>query len=176
MSSRLPDFVDPWHFADVGKEVSGRVKLLEMPRLAKLLADSDGEAEFIFSFQRGEKKRVHITGTVRAQLVLECQRCMYAVNYQVNNEINLVVVEGSLEAEQLPDKYDPLLAEDNRIRLQDVVEEELLLAMPQVPMHAESECTKADQNMVQPHKAAGEGETSEPNPFAVLAELKRKQT
>jgi uncharacterized protein len=175
MSARLPEFIDPWHFAEIGKEVSGQVRLQDLPRLAGILVDSGGEAEFKLRFHEGEKRRVHITGFVKAVLQLECQRCLESVHVPVTAEVDVTVVEGYEEALLLPDGQEPLLAGDKRIRLTEVIEDELLLALPQVPMHSVGECkvecgrfpgcSNDVSNVLQKEKPA--------NPFAVLKDLKK---
>ena len=177
MSSRLPEFIDPWRFAEIGKEVSGHAELSKLPRLAEILVDQKGEAEFELMFRRGEKQRIHINGYVRAALSLECQRCLEPVRIPVATEVEVVVVGGFEEAELLPDEYEPLMAGDKRIRLYEVVEDELLLALPQVPMHPEGECKAASQNIGwSPAEVDEDQGQKKPNPFAALADLKRKQT
>jgi uncharacterized protein len=176
MSSRLPEYIDPWHFAEIGKEISGRVGITGFSRLTEVLVDHEGEAEFELRFQKGQKRRVHIKGYVRAELGLECQRCLEPVRVPVATEMDVVVVEGYDEAGLLGDEFEPLLAGDKRIRLNEVIEDELLLALPQVPMHRQGECKASlDQTGGSPEQVDEEQEQSKPNPFAVLADLKSKQ-
>jgi methionyl-tRNA formyltransferase len=74
------------------------------------------------------------------------------------------------EAEALPDAYDPLLLETPLIRPRDLIEDELILAVPAVPRHAEGSCAPPA------FEAGGEDALVErPNPFAALAALKRGQ-
>jgi uncharacterized protein len=173
MSARLPEFIDPWHFAEIGKEISGQVGLEDLPRLAGVLLDSDGTAEFALRFYKGEKQRVHIAGYVNAELKLECQRCMKAVSTPIATEVDVVVVEGYDEAMLLPDEQEPLLAGDKRIRLSEVIEDELLLALPQVPMHAVDECKAEYDGFSGFLEEEVDGALEDkPNPFAVLKDLK----
>ena len=174
MSSRLPEYIDPWHFGEVGKELSGYVEISKLPRLSEILVDKEGKAEFVFRFRRGGKQRIHITGYVCACLSLECQRCLEPVCIQIATEIDAVVVEGIEEAKRLPDEIEPLMADERLIRLYDVVEDELLLALPFVAMHPEGECQAASQNIGwSPEAANGKQGQIKPNPFAALADLKK---
>lgn len=173
MSSHLPDFVDPWHFADIGKRISGSFSLQTLPRLAPLLMEPEGEAVFELAFFRDERKRACLNGEVQAVLSLQCQRCLRPVEIPVDVTFSLVAVEGIEEAEQLPDSVDPLLLGESKMRLNELVEDELLLAIPQVPRHEADECSAAERE--QPDwdsaDAVEEGEKA-PNPFAQLADLK----
>ncbi len=176
MSSHLPEFIDPWHFAEIGKEISGHAELAGLLRLVEVLVDNTGEVEFELRFRKGEKRRVHISGCVRAELSLECQRCLEPVRVPVATELDVVVVEGYEEAGMLGDEFEPLLAGDKRIRLTELVEDELLLALPQVPMHQRGDCTANAHNIGWSPEQVDEDEgQKKPNPFAVLADLKSKQ-
>jgi uncharacterized protein len=137
------------------------------------LLDDKGDAEFLFSFHKGENRQVHITGYVKADLKLECQRCMQPVVISVASDMDVVVVEGYEEAKLLADDIEPLLAGEQRIRLNEIVEDELLLALPQVPMHQKDECKAAYENYAgSVEQAANEAEENKANPFAVLKDLK----
>ncbi len=177
MSSRLPDFIDPWHFADIGKRITGAVTLADLPRLAPFLQQSDGKAEFELVFTRDERKRVCISGFVKANLVLQCQRCLGPLTVPVDAVIALVAVEGIGEAEQLAESVEPLLMEDSRVRLNDLVEDELMLSIPQVPMHTYGSCATDNINENSaPLDAIREDSAKPENPFAQLAGLKTKHT
>jgi len=175
MSSRLPESVDPWRLADQKKGLEGEIPLANLPRLSGLLVDPQGMVRFSFTFRRGEKRRPRITGTVRANLALECQRCLEQMQLPVDVNIDLAVIEVPAEAERLPEQCDPILADNGRIRLLDLLEDELLLAIPQVPMHDASICQLVEHG---PHTnislpVGGEhDECDRNNPFAVLAGCK----
>jgi uncharacterized protein len=86
----------------------------------------------------------------------------------VQSNLALAFVEGIEEAGSLPETLDPVLVENGRINLKDLIEDELLLALPQVAMHPIGECV----SQVPEQPPAGDESVRE-NPFAVLAELKR---
>lgn len=173
MSSRLPDLVDPWHLADLEKTFSGKVGLADLTRLCTALASSEGEVAFKLTFGRDEKGRVRIEGSVQATLILECQRCLDDIQLPIESRLNLVVIETPTEANALPAECEPVQAEEGRIRLMDLVEDELLLSIPQAPMHERSQCSSALKDAV---FLSGDPEqknvTEKANPFAVLAKLK----
>jgi len=75
------------------------------------------------------------------------------------------------EAAELPEEYDPLLVAGERVRLADLVEDELILALPQIPMHDPGECQAAAVGT--DSAAAPEGTAERASPFASLAELRR---
>lgn len=174
MPSRLPDFVDPWRMADLEKVFSGCVAVVDLPRLAEVVCDADGGVELRLVFNREGGKRASITGFVRANLILECQRCLSPMAALVESQLNIALVGSAEEVERLPEHCDPLLLDEPRIRLLDIVEDELLLSLPQFPRHKEGECCAAtDWEAAQPAADFKEPD-DRPNPFAVLSELKQK--
>jgi uncharacterized protein len=173
MSSRLPENVDPRRLANQGATYSGAVNLDKLDRLSEALVEATGQAEFSIEFYRDNRKRARIKGQVKADLVLECQRCLGAMIYPVDAELDLAVVKVPEEADTLPESCDPVWVEEDTLRLLDLVEDELILAIPQIPRHEENACDMNWNNPV--HEVQDEQEddlSGKPNPFAVLAGLK----
>ena len=81
---------------------------------------------------------VTIDLAVKAELKLLCQRSLVPFTEAVDRRSRLVVIEDVAEQDVLPEAYDPVLVEDRRLALADLVEEELLLAVPQVPISPEA--------------------------------------
>jgi uncharacterized protein len=80
-------------------------------------------------------------------------------------------VSGPVEAESLPDEYDPLMLEDALLHPIDLIEDELILAIPPAPRHPEVECAVKLADYQDEPEVETPG--AEDNPFAVLASLKR---
>ena len=173
MSSRLPEFVDPWRLADQRRVFAGAIELNRLPRLCEALMSNRGNAEFELRFEPDQQRRVRVKGSVTATLVLECQRCLGPLHYPVQSNVDLTVIEVLDEIERLPEESDPLLAEEGRIRPMDLVEDELLLSLPQVPRHNPDACGVDVDTLNRATIAAQqEQETPGVSPFAVLAGLK----
>ncbi|MGH8831847.1 MAG: YceD family protein [Polaromonas sp.] len=119
----------------------------------------------------GDEVWLHLQA--KASLPLTCQRCMGAVltPLEVDQWYRFVADEDIAMAEDDQSEED-LLVMAPQFDLLAVLEDELLMALPLVPMH--------DQCPVAPTLHAGEdyiaGESGEkPNPFAVLAQLKKRK-
>lgn len=175
MSPSPTDTIDLWLCADAQKTVRGRLLLSDLPRLLPSLAESGGEAEYDLTFDRDPKNRARVRGTVRAVLKLQCQRCLEAVPLAVEAPIHLIAVEGLEEAERLPEECNPLLIDQSKVHPSELVEDELLLALPLVPMHPGDSCRPAKLESGLEGEDAGAEETLpvEANPFAVLAGFKK---
>lgn len=174
MSKVLPEIVKPDALVQSAETLAGTVAVAHMDRLTPLLADTAAEAEVELEFGRDADHFRVIHGHVRADLTLVCQRCVQPMKFSVDSDIVLGLVATEDEAQHLPERYEPLICASPTLNLRAVIEDELLLALPIVPMHAESECTKqapADASATQ----ASQGESDERRrPFAGLAELLRQ--
>ena len=146
-----------------------------LPRLVGLLASPEGEARFELEFFQDDKRRSCVRGKVAARLRLRCQRCLEPVEYEVESNLLLGLVQGLDEAERLPDEYDPLMVENDRFQPTDLVEDELMLGLPQVPMHTPAEACDEQTGRLATGKASSDepGRENPDNPFRVLAQLKK---
>jgi len=171
MFSTLPDLVDPWRAAESNTVFAGRLPLSGLLRLSGLLLSDRGSATYRLGFRRDHDRRAIVVGEVDACLTLRCERCLRALKHPVKRRVELALVEGIDEANLLPERYEPLLVSDRGICPQDVIEDELMLGLPQIPMHEPGACRLAMRNPTDPPPDRRENEV---NPFAVLASLKRE--
>ncbi len=179
MSSPLPDVANPRRLCDLGKHFSGSLALSSLSRLAPLLASTEGEVLYELRFDRGDRGSARIDGWIETTMQVACQRCMEPMPLAVRSEISLAVVAGPEEAERLPDELDPLLLEkDESIPLSDLLEDELLLALPVAPVHPVEACgLRLADFCDEPEVGLVDADADEEkvNPFAQLAELKSEK-
>jgi uncharacterized protein len=169
MSQRIPDRVDPRRLAGEGETLSGSLPLDSLPRLSALLQDTGREAVFSLRFGRDGNHRFTLDLSVEAQLVLECQRCLGPMTLEVDSRVPMALVTGPVEAEQLPAELDPLMLDaEEYLDIAALIEEELLLAIPASPRHADAGCSSHFSRETEQPQAEQEND----NPFAVLAKLK----
>ncbi len=174
MFTQLPEQLDPWRSAERGLCLKGAVPLGDLPRLRDLLLVAEGEAAYQIRFEPDPRGRALILGTVTAELVLECQRCLGPLSLPVSAELRLIAVRGLKEARALEDPFEPLLVEEGVCRPLELIEEELLLARPHIPLHSEEACQAPEplgEIAVAPERLVEPG-SEPPSPFAVLADLK----
>lgn len=172
MSARLPEFVDPWLLAERGRIIAGEMELARLPRMVEVLMDTGGDVQYELDFGKDAKGRVRITGFVRAGLVLECQRCLETMTLPVNSTLDLVVIQVPAEAERIPGECEPVLAGDDGLSVVDLIEEELLLAIPLVPMHSREICSMFSSGTDAELPKRSREESHRVNPFAILSSLK----
>jgi uncharacterized protein len=119
----------------------------------------------------GGEPEVWLHLTARTRLWRDCQRCLQpvALDLDVARALRFVGDEATAEALDA-ESEDDVLAMPRRLDLHDLVEDELLLALPLVPLHAE--CPVNLPMAAGPELDGPGGETAR-KPFAVLAGLKR---
>ena len=171
MSGALPPFLDLGTAVRQEVHLTGTLAVKSMPRLAAALSSDSGVAEVALQAAPEIGGRALLSGTIRARLAMTCQRCLAGVELDVEAAPRLAWVRSEAEMEALPPEYDPLLSPDGRVAVKDLVEDELLLALPLVPRHAEGACREtspaAAVSVPEPE------EESSKNAFAELAKLKR---
>ena len=133
MSREYPDWISPGRAAEGKRIFSGTIPLARMKRLASLLVDARGEASFVAAFRTDLDQRVIIDIQVEAALPLICQASLDKYDEQVRRQSELAVIEHDSEQAELPDNYEPVLTENGRLAIARLVEDELLLGLPQIP-------------------------------------------
>jgi uncharacterized protein len=164
------DRVDPWRLAAQGRTLTGRVALDSLPRLAPALS-GPGAVEYRLAFHLDDERRAALDGHVTATLVVQCQRCLEPLTIAVDSHFELAFVRGLDEVARLPESYEPALAENGWVRPADLVEDELLLALPPVPLHESTGCAAGG---AAPPSGAQPGTTKVTNPFAALGVLRKR--
>ena len=133
MSREYPDWISVSRAAEGKRIFSGTIPLKRMKRLAALLVNAQGEASFVVGFRSDLDKRVIIDMQVEAALPLICQASLEVYDEQVNRSSVLAVADSENEQADMPDEYEPVQTESGRLAIASLVEDELLLGLPQIP-------------------------------------------
>ena len=167
-SGQLPHYLEPRKQAMQGGEISGQTTVSALPRLAEFRQSQDSPVTVELRFDRDQDGRYLVRGTIDTRLHLACQRCLDPVECEVSAQVELALVWSEEQIASLPERYDPWLMSDDKLVLADMLEEELLLALPLAPVH---DVCPAPLPTPEADKAEAQGKAD--NPFAVLAELKK---
>lgn len=155
---------DAFVFAREGRVLEGALPVPDLERLHDLLAEVAGEVSFRLSGSKGERGELLLQLKVEGLLPLACQRCLEAIPFELDVDSLLEIVpEGAdLSQDELEDDTRDFLPLAGELNVAELVEDEILLALPVAPRH--EKCGLPG--------AAGAGERV--NPFAALAALKGK--
>ena len=174
MSSLLPSQLDPFKFAEREGRLQGSAFLKTMDRLSEATAGTSEHpvfADLWFSIQTSGICLLY--GRVETQVQMICQRCLGLLNIEINRSLELALVRSEVEAALIEDEYETYqVGENDTVLITDLIEDELLLSLPVVPMHANR--VQCDQAMLQILKRNSSEQFSEQeqSPFAVLKNLK----
>jgi uncharacterized protein len=134
----------------------------ELTRLSEMLAN-EGKSQIKFQLAGASKRFSHpsLHLAIKANLVMICQRCLdeMTVNLDLNFDYLISNVKlNEADGNDVNDEIDWLEA-NHEMNVGELIEDELLLAMPIAPTHAH-DCSKLSSQ-------SGE----KPNPFAALKGL-----
>jgi uncharacterized metal-binding protein YceD (DUF177 family) len=177
--------------------ITRQIELKELSRLEELVVEDGSptprsETVLTVDLQFGVASdgQVRVQGEIRGDIGLLCHGCAEALPYHLSVEFDGLIV-GSDEAARLLDAQAPsggrpeavIVADGRDISLAEIVEDEILLALPERLCRTEP-CEWAP-GLVYPagsatdigHDAGDEGAGPErDNPFSVLADLTTKKT
>lgn len=148
----------------------------DLTPLESIVWQADGELVESLGDSAKVKPQVWLRLTAQTHLPQTCQRCLGEVStlLEVERSYRFVADEATAEAEDDACDED-LLAISREFNLLELIEDELLMALPQVPLHdvcpVMPKMSVADADFEGDAEAVGAGK---PNPFAVLAALKGK--
>lgn len=172
MSSRLPVEINPFRLVEQRKSLIGSLPLLRLPRLQEMLCSDDGGVNVTLNFDRTETHLPHVSGEVGVQFYLTCQRCLGSMAHSKIITLNTVLVKSDEQAERVPEGFDTYLVEDDRLFLQDFIEDEILLALPLSTMHEQCEAARPYIEGLPEDEINLVEEDEQESPFATLKDLK----
>jgi uncharacterized protein len=166
MSLALPERVDASRMVQARRSFQGTLPLASLSRLRASLAADDGVADYDLEFGRDELGVAYLALRVDAELPLVCQRTLEVYRQPVHVEQRLGLIGHESDEAALPPGYEALLIADGQVHPAEVIEDELILALPVVPLKPGAPLDWNDGPDSDP------ADEEPPNPFAVLAKLK----
>jgi uncharacterized protein len=167
MSPARADQVSAVELAGRAAALERSLRLDELPRLSEAgaLAGTRAQARLRFGSFEG---RPTVQMEVEGNLVLPCQRCLTPCDCRVAESAMLMIVAD--DATEVAGGFEPVIGDPERLSVTGLIEEQMLLGMPLVPMHAdEALCSKAGGEEVAVAKSATVEDRQ--RPFANLREL-----
>lgn len=160
MAPTLPDHVDAGRLAAQGTTLEGGFPAAALNRLSSTFTNVQPAAVSI-EFALNDARQVVLRGEVSGRVTAICQRCLQPVDLDLRGEFEYVPeAEEMLEAGPVPS------AASANFDLLALVEDELLLACPMIPKHADPDCHP-------PPEDEGRAGSGRENPFDVLATLRQ---
>ena len=155
-------------FVRNGAVLRDAIPIAKLERLQDSLLSDQGVLNYTLSGKTGAKGESLLLCSIEGKLVLQCQRCLEALEYPLHIISILKVVEDVTEFDDLDgeDELVDSVPASVAMDVQALLEDEILLNLPLAPRHPPEVCR--DRGAAQ---AAGNERI---NPFSALATLKGK--
>ncbi len=177
----FPTQIEPFKWAELGFVWQGRVELSRFARVAAEVVPPHDQQTIALDCKLyvDERHIAWLDATMSATLPLTCQRCLNQLDFVLDTHVHLAMFTEEKYAEKLgrdKDEIDYVILSEAQVAhgaatidVLDLLEDEILLAMPLSPKHEHCElkvagAVQADEVVTEPKR----------NPFDVLAGLKLK--
>lgn len=144
--------------------LAGEVDPASMPRLLEVVTSKPSAIAYRIEITWDGSGRPKMIGRVEGMLPLICQRCLEKFDWCFDARFESLVIDDEQEETGGP---DGVVCSGGRIELGPIVEDELLLALPNAPVHPHGTCAAP------PIRTAREQPPSRrSNPFSALQALR----
>jgi uncharacterized protein len=158
--------IDAFEFCRSNGHRDGVTAVANMSRLSQDCADQSGEIAWAVDGGQTREGYPSLTLSVEGTVQLVCQRCLNPFAYAMQSSTMLVLGKDDADADDieaaLDDESIDVIVGSRSCDVRDLIEDEALLALPQVPKHE----VCPDTRLLDAIKS------EKPSPFAGLKNLK----
>ncbi len=173
----IPAYVDVRKAFQQELEVTGSVEIERLPRVREAAASDKVQIAIRLRFATDRSGQKQIEGELTGSLEMTCQRCLAPAEVKLQESIKLALLVSEDQINGLDPEWDPWICIEPKLELADLVEEQMMLALPIVHLHEDRSCIQNlgyvredDEEISQ----SAEKETD--NPFSILQQLKEDTT
>lgn len=154
---------DAFKFAADGRRLEGTIPIAECSRLADMTTSAEGDIAYVLGSSQGVDGKWQLELEVSGMLRLVCQRCLTEMPWPFELASTLLLVRPGEEIpeEELEDETRDAIEVQPDLEVKQLVEDEILLAVPIVPRHEQCEIPQPS------------GGVTKESPFAALSGLKK---
>jgi len=132
-AANLPNYAPAATAIQRGAQFNGAILVERLPRLVASLASAAGTLDVRLQAGNEMAPPPFLRGEIRGELQLICQRCLEIFNWPLQAKVDLRLVRSEAEEARWLQDHEPYLIEDDRLPLHEMVEDEVLLALPLSP-------------------------------------------
>lgn len=149
--------IDGFEFARSGAILSSHWQVKDFPRLQSELYANHGTLHYALRGLPQEQGRPALLLSVEGTLQLTCQRCLGPLEFALRSEALLLLSSDEAEIATLPvDAEGPeRIVAQREMPVLDLVEDEVLLAIPIAPRHEQCRSREGDASAAQQRPFAG---------------------
>ena len=166
--------IDAFSFCQLQERREGNILLADLQRLSNECANTEGALSWSLEGGVNRLGYPRLILTVNGNVQLMCQRCLTIFAFEVDSESELILAKNEENADEIEaliddDEIDVVVG-SKTFNIMDLIEDEVLLAIPQSPKHAVCPDVALDSSVST--VAAIEAEASNKvSPFAVLKKI-----
>jgi uncharacterized protein len=157
--------IDAFEFCRSNGHREGVTPVAEMSRLNKDCADHSGEVSWAVDGATSKQGYPQLTLSVSGTVQLMCQRCLTPYAFEMDSSTVLMLGKDDQHADEIEEVLDDesidVIVGSRSCDIRDLIEDEALLALPQVPKHDVCPETKLLDAL----------KSEKPSPFAALKDL-----
>jgi len=178
--------IDTDEFTRKAGRTGGECPLAALERLDDLLTDHEGGVRWQLAGERTRRPDqgfdAHLALSFSGAVRMRCVRCLEPVTIELDqhHDYRLVASESIAARDDAEHEDLDLLVASRALDVMELLQDEVIMALPFAPRHATCVLAVADaggDRAVMPEAApsspAPDGDKQRPNPFAVLASLRR---
>jgi uncharacterized protein len=125
--------------ADRDVALSGELAVGKLTRLVSLLHSDVGSVRATLHFRQRRDGWLAVALDYQAAVQLVCQRCLEPYRHELADSVNVVTADREAMPETTPTGFEPFELERGRLQPVQLLEDELIVALPLVPKHARVE-------------------------------------
>lgn len=173
--------LDVARLAQEGGKWQGTIELAAFERLGDVLFDvadsgqtNASNVSAALDFSVDDEGRPRVRGVCKVVAPIRCSRCAETVDVEVESHLDFRVVAAEAEVERLMPMFDAVVGEDSRLPVTALVEDDILLSIPERCCAEEATCayaSEADAYASEAELAGGDGGMSEAKPLDGLRAL-----
>lgn len=133
-------YFDPIRAAGIRETIKGSLPLSGFNLPPEVLPNQSAEVKYEIKCGVDQDSFVFLNGKVQTVISLACQRCMKPMEHKIEIEFHLSPIQDSKQERELPERYEAVLMEQNKLSITRLLEDELILNLPIAPLH-EGECS-----------------------------------
>ncbi len=178
MIERLPQKIDHCKYTDQGVILEGvitpQTSSKNFFRFHESILEQSSDIMYHLEFDTDLLDNRYVVGTISTQVILQCQRCLDNFTFDIHCTVSTAFASNEAQEKKAEESnYNDILWIPRREYLDpnSLIEDELLLALPQIAMHKLSQCS-ADVVFLD-DKDTENIEQKDNNPFAILKQLKK---
>jgi uncharacterized protein len=119
--------------------LGGELDLKLLTRLEGLLHSDVGSVRASLLFRQRRDGWLGLELDYRGAVTLMCQRCLEPFEHELANRVDVVLADADSVPATVPAAFEPFELEGGRLQPAQLIEDELIVAIPLVPKHARVE-------------------------------------